>query len=49
LARAVGVPQNAISRVEAGSNNPTISTMARLAEGVSAEVPVLLTKSGRSE
>jgi transcriptional regulator with XRE-family HTH domain len=44
LARAVGVPQHAISRLEAGSNNPTISTMARLAEGVSAEVPALLSK-----
>lgn len=49
LSRMVGVPQHAISGVESGTKNPTISTMARLAEGVSAEVPVLLSKREGTE
>lgn len=44
LAKASGVTQKSISGVEAATTNPTLSTMARLAESVSAEVPALLSE-----
>lgn len=40
LARATGMKQNAISRIETGETNPTLATLHRLAQGMGKHLKV---------
>jgi transcriptional regulator with XRE-family HTH domain len=42
--RDLGIPQKTVSAAESGRSDLMLSTMARLAEAVGADVPALLTK-----
>ena len=40
LAEATGMRQNAISRIETGGTNPTVSTLAKIAAGLGKRLEV---------
>ena len=40
VARRMGVPQSAIARLEAGTHSPTLSTLARYASAIGADLDV---------
>ena len=40
LAKATGLKQNAISRVERGETNPTLATLQKIAEGLNRKLVI---------
>jgi len=40
LAKATGMKQNAISRIERGDTNPTVGTLQRIADGLNKELVI---------
>ncbi|OGZ23099.1 MAG: transcriptional regulator [Candidatus Nealsonbacteria bacterium RIFCSPLOWO2_01_FULL_41_9] len=42
LARKIGTKQSAISRLESGVSNPTISVLRRVAEAMDARIEILI-------